>query len=77
MDSVDLDTAGLFLNPIKTSENQGFFMFSGGVEKDQWHEMDQCTYSAHLQSLFISSTICNVCFLNLQGKIMSWGGSVD
>ena len=35
MDSVDLDAAGLFLNPIKTSENQGFFMFSGGVEKNQ------------------------------------------
>ena len=76
MDTVDLDTAGLFLNPIKT-ENQGFFMFSGGVEKDQWHEMGQYTCSAHLQSLFISSTIFNVCFLNLQGKIMSWGGSVD
>ena len=52
-------------------------MFSGGVEKDQWHEMGQYTCSAHLQSLFIYSTIFNVCFLNLQGKVMSWGGSVD
>ena len=27
---------GLFLYPLKTS---GFLMFSGGIEKDQWHEI--------------------------------------
>ena len=27
---------GLFLNPLKTSENQ---RFSGGIERDQWYEM--------------------------------------
>ena len=30
--------AGLFLYPLKTWENL-LFMFSGGMEKDQWHEM--------------------------------------
>ena len=30
---------GLFLNPVKASENIGFLMFSGGLERDQWHEM--------------------------------------
>ena len=28
-------TTGLFLYPLKTSG----FLFSGGVERDQWHEM--------------------------------------
>ena len=27
---------GLFLQPVKTSENK---MFSGVIENDQWHEM--------------------------------------
>ena len=31
--------SGLFLYPQKTSESWGFLMFSGGTEKDQWHEM--------------------------------------
>ena len=30
---------GLFLYPLKTSENQRFLMFSEGIERDQWHEM--------------------------------------
>ena len=29
----------LFRYPLKTSENKGFLMFSGGIERDQWHEM--------------------------------------
>ena len=28
--------SGLFLYPLKT---RGFLMFSGGIERDQWHEM--------------------------------------
>ena len=31
---------GLFLYPLKTSENVKFLMFSGGIERDQWHKMD-------------------------------------
>ena len=27
---------GLFLNPLRTS---GFFLFSEGIERDQWHEI--------------------------------------
>ena len=30
----------LFWYPLKTSENQSFLMFSGGVKIDQGHEMD-------------------------------------
>ena len=30
---------GLFLYPLKTSENQRFLMFSGGIERYQWHQM--------------------------------------
>ena len=29
----------VFLHPLKASENHGFFMFSGGIEKDQGHEL--------------------------------------
>ena len=29
----------LFWYPLKTSENQMFLMFSGGIKRDQWHEM--------------------------------------
>ena len=29
---------GLFLYPLKTSENLIFSMFSGGAERDQWYE---------------------------------------
>ena len=29
----------LFRYPLETSENQNFLMFSGGIERDQWHEM--------------------------------------
>ena len=33
-------TTGLFLYFLKT---RGLFlMFSEGIERDQWHEMDQC-----------------------------------
>ena len=28
-----------FLYHLKTSENLWFFMFSGGIEIDKWHEM--------------------------------------
>ena len=31
--------SGLFLHPLKTSETFGFLMFSGGVERNQWHEI--------------------------------------
>ena len=27
----------LFLYPVKTSENQRFFDFSGGIKRGQWH----------------------------------------
>ena len=30
---------GLFLYPLKTSENQRFPKLSGDLERDQWHEM--------------------------------------
>ena len=33
------NATGLFLWPLKTSENPWFFMFSGGMKRDQWHEM--------------------------------------
>ena len=29
----------LFWYPLKTSENPCFPVFSGGIERDQWHEM--------------------------------------
>ena len=29
---------GLFRYPLQTSENQRFLMFSGVIERDQWHE---------------------------------------
>ena len=29
----------LFLYPLKTSEYQVFYLVSGGLERDQWHEM--------------------------------------
>ena len=32
-------TTGLFIYPLKTSEYLWFFMFLGGIEKDQWHHM--------------------------------------
>ena len=28
---------GIFLYPLKILEIQGFFLFSGGIERDQWH----------------------------------------
>ena len=28
-------TTGLFLNPLKTSENQRVFMFLGGIERER------------------------------------------
>ena len=31
------DATGLFLHPLKISD---FLMFSGGTEKERWHEMD-------------------------------------
>ena len=31
----------LFRYPLKTLENKGFLMFSGGIERDQWHEMGE------------------------------------
>ena len=34
-----LHTTGLFQYPPKTLENQSFLMFSGCIERDQWHEM--------------------------------------
>ena len=30
-----------FYNPSKHQKTRGFFMFSGGVERDQWHEMEK------------------------------------
>ena len=30
---------GLLLHPLKTSKNQRFSVFSGGIERDQWHKM--------------------------------------
>ena len=30
---------GLFTLPENIRQNRGFLMFSGGIEKDQWHEM--------------------------------------
>ena len=30
---------GLFRCPLKTSENLWFSDVSGGIERDQWHEM--------------------------------------
>ena len=32
----------LFLYPLEVSETSGFLTFSGGIEKDQWHETGQC-----------------------------------
>ena len=32
--------SGLFLYSLKTSENQKFSDVSGGIERDQWHEME-------------------------------------
>ena len=32
-----------FYIPWKHQKTSGFLMFSGGIERDQWHEMDQCT----------------------------------
>ena len=32
---------GLFRYSLKTSENLWFFIFSGGIERDQWHEMGE------------------------------------
>ena len=29
----------MFLHPLKATENHGFFMFSGDIEKDQGHEL--------------------------------------
>ena len=29
----------LFLYPLKASENLWVFLFSGGIERDQWYEM--------------------------------------
>ena len=28
-----------FYTPWKDQKTKGFLMFSGGIEKDQWHEM--------------------------------------
>ena len=33
------NATGLFQYPLKTSQTRGFLMFSGGIERDQWHEM--------------------------------------
>ena len=30
---------GLFLYFLRTSGTSGYLMFSGDIEKDQWHEM--------------------------------------
>ena len=30
---------GVFLYPLKILENLWFLVFSGGAERDQWHEM--------------------------------------
>ena len=29
----------LFRYPLETKKPKGFLMFSGGIERDQWHEM--------------------------------------
>ena len=29
----------IFIYPLKTSKNRGFLMFSGGIERYQWHKM--------------------------------------
>ena len=29
------------MTPQSLSENQRFSVFSGGIERDQWHEMDE------------------------------------
>ena len=31
--------SGFFLYPLEKSETQGILMFSGGIEREQWHEM--------------------------------------
>ena len=38
---------GIFLYPLKTLEKQRFLKFSGGIERDQWHGMDQRASNLH------------------------------
>ena len=39
---------GFFLYPLKTS---GFLMFSGGKERNQWHEMGQSQFFVYCLEL--------------------------
>ena len=34
-----IHATGLFLYPLKISENSGFLMFSGDIKRDQWQQM--------------------------------------
>ena len=46
---------GLFLYPLETSETFYFLMFSGGIERDQWHKNGLSrTYSLSTNSCFVS-----------------------
>ena len=33
------DVTCLLITPWKHNETSGFFLLSGGIERDQWHEM--------------------------------------
>ena len=34
------DATDLFLYPLKRQKTRSFLMFSGGIERDQWYDMD-------------------------------------
>ena len=40
-----------FYTPWKHEETSGFLIFSGGIERDQWHEMGSYEFSALIKNL--------------------------
>ena len=40
-----------FYTPWKNQKTFGFLMFSGDIERDQWHEMGYCLFNK-MQILF-------------------------
>ena len=59
---------GLFLYPWK-QRISGFLMFSGCIKRDQWHEMNYCHYSHHIETTWL---ICNASQLTLFYAMKGW-----
>ena len=58
-----IQLVSLFLSPWKHKKTRGFLMFSGGIERGQWHEMGQ-----QITLKFICYQKSSICYLRMEVK---------